>query len=139
MSPISRLPLPSIALVLTTDHALIPRRPSVISMAPSVHSPAKFYVPQTDMMQTIRSRDYEPVPPAYDWHVHEHHEKHVTFVEDNAPMELAESIYEERIVEGRSVIIRQVVKDKLSNILFTFRRILCVEIPQTCFGKISRH
>lgn len=34
----------------------------------------------------------------------------VTFVEDHGPMELAESIYEEPVVEGRAVVARKVIK-----------------------------
>lgn len=34
MSHISRLPLPSISLVLTTDHTRVPRHPSVVKLAP---------------------------------------------------------------------------------------------------------
>lgn len=50
MSHISRQPLPSIALVLTTDHTRIPRLPSVIKVAPAPHAPTNACMSQFDPM-----------------------------------------------------------------------------------------
>lgn len=86
MSHISRLPLPSISLILTTDHTRVPRRPSVVKNAPLplpsieiktapfdpmvrfifhavlrariVLLPDNVYLTQ----KTIHSRDFEPQP-----------------------------------------------------------------------------
>ncbi|KAF8957277.1 hypothetical protein BDZ97DRAFT_1924764 [Flammula alnicola] len=57
--PLSSLPLPSIALVLTSDQAFIPARPSVIKIDMD-SSPAMAPTVPADLMKTIDLRDVDP-------------------------------------------------------------------------------
>ncbi|KAF5318058.1 hypothetical protein D9619_012147 [Psilocybe cf. subviscida] len=144
MSHISRQPLPSIALVLTTDHTRIPRLPPVIRNAPRPPAPTKRYTSQFDPMKTIHSRDLEVQSFQSSYGDESCSQKkhgqrpHVVFVEEVEPMDIAESMHG-MLTNDDHVGLGAAIKRKLSSALFAFRRFLCVVIPQTCFCQVSRH
>ncbi|KAF5318189.1 hypothetical protein D9619_012158 [Psilocybe cf. subviscida] len=141
MSHISRLPLPSISLVLTTDHTNVPRRPSVVRVAPLPSPPTKTYTAQFDPMKTIHSREFEAQAPEEERHSQEKYSQgqHVVFVEEVESMDftLAESIHGERQNEER-VGVGKAMKHKMSRAIFSVRKVLCIEFPYTCFRRAPR-
>ncbi|KAF5318135.1 hypothetical protein D9619_012141 [Psilocybe cf. subviscida] len=139
MSHISRIPLPSIALVLTTDHARIPRRPSVIKVAAAPVPTIKVHPPQDEMTQPdLGDLDgsLNNEEPMHECHVHP---VHAISEEDDVHMDLAESICEAPIVDQQNrLVVVELIKEKISNVLFSFRRLFCLDLPQTCFPGVTR-
>ncbi|KAF5318054.1 hypothetical protein D9619_012142 [Psilocybe cf. subviscida] len=127
MSHISRLPLPSISLVLTTDHTNVPRRPSVVKVAPLPSPPTKTYTAQFDPMKTIHSRDGEPQVFEEERHSQAkcNQSPHVVFVEEVESMDfdLAESTHEDCANDER-VGVGKAVKRKMSRAIFSIHKIL---------------
>ncbi|KAF5318056.1 hypothetical protein D9619_012144 [Psilocybe cf. subviscida] len=141
MSHISRLPLPSISLVLTADHTHVPCRPPVVSVAPFPSPPTKVYTAQFDPMKTIHARDAEPRFLEEGCHSQEKYNqsRHVVFIEEVESMDftLAESIHEDRANEER-VGVGKAVKRKVSRAIFSVHKALCIDFPYICFGRASR-
>ncbi|KAF5317971.1 hypothetical protein D9619_012279 [Psilocybe cf. subviscida] len=139
MSQSPRVPLPSIALVLTTDHARIPRRSSVIKFAANPAPAAKVYSSQ-DLMKDTDTRHVDGRFTDEDTVQGSRREHTATSsVDDEEAKDLAESVDGTLLDDKQErFIVVKLIKEKISNLLFSFRRLLCADRPQTCFPGVTR-
>ncbi|KAF8960624.1 hypothetical protein BDZ97DRAFT_1760576 [Flammula alnicola] len=135
--PLSSLPLPSIALVLTSDQALIPTRPSVIKIDID-SSPAMAPTVPVDLMKTIDLRDVDPSEyQQFSYILRSESEIGV----DN---EETRTIFEEkRPVTSRGFqgegSFSNVVKDIASVVIHAFRKLFPLKVAQSVRCNIYGH
>ncbi|KAF8959711.1 hypothetical protein BDZ97DRAFT_1922693 [Flammula alnicola] len=130
--PLSRLPLPSIALVLTSDRVFIPPRPSVIKIEVDELPARPPSVPEY-LMKTIDLRDVEPSEyPQFSYILRTDSSTDVG--DDDAD---TRTIFEEKIpVTSRGFWMEgNAVKDTASVLLTAFRKLFPVKTDKSILAK----
>ncbi|KAF8959728.1 hypothetical protein BDZ97DRAFT_1922702 [Flammula alnicola] len=128
--PLSCVPFPSIALVLTSDQAFIPRRPSVIKIDMD-SSPAMAPTVPADLMKTIDLRDVDP----------SEYEQFSYILRSEPPM--LTTFEEKRPVTSRGFrgegSSSNVVKDIASVVIHAFRNLFPLKVAESVRRNIYRH